>query len=163
VRVDTGSGRPAARGVCVLALVPRGAGRAWFATLAGLIRRRAKIHHIYYVLAAFDLAAVVSGLFLTHHLNWVLANTVRANLAWSALHDKVAELRRGAGQVNTPGNDVFESKDAARELERFDAAVADFWPRLDQLKGEVGAKMATDGGIARAFAELMAARPPQAD
>src|SRR5262245_56168728 len=106
----------------VFALVPRGAGRAWLAQSASAIKRRARIHHIYYLLAAFDLAAVVSGLFLTHHVNLVLANTVKANLAWSALHDKVAELRRGAGHVNAPGNDVFESRDASLELGRFDAA-----------------------------------------
>jgi hypothetical protein len=63
----------------------------------------------------------------------VLSNTVRANLAWSALHDKVAELRRGAGLVNTPGNDVFESRDASGELGRFDAAVL----AMDRSYGDV--------------------------
>ncbi|HEU0059921.1 MAG TPA: EAL domain-containing protein [Hyphomicrobiaceae bacterium] len=138
----------------MFALVPRGAGRAWLAQSASAIKRRARIHHVYYLLAAFDLAAVVSGLILTHHVNLVLSNTVKANLTWSALHDRVAELRRGAGLVNTPGNDVFESRDAAHELERFDAAVLAFWPRLEHLKGEVAAKVANDGGIARAFSGL---------
>jgi hypothetical protein len=86
----------------------------------------------------------------------VLSNTVRANLAWSALHDKVAELRRGAGLVNTPGNDVFESRDASGELGRFDAAVLAFWPRLEHLKREVAEKVANDGGISRAFDGLEA-------
>ena len=42
--------------------------------------------------------------------------------------------------MNTPGNDVFESRDAARELGRFDEAVLAFWPRLEHLKQEVGAE-----------------------
>jgi hypothetical protein len=65
----------------VFALVPRGAGRAWLAQSASAIKRRARIHHVYYLLAAFDLAVVIGGLFLTHHVNLVLSNTVKANLA----------------------------------------------------------------------------------
>jgi hypothetical protein len=75
----------------VFALVPRGAGRAWLAQSASAIKRRARIHHVYYLLSAFELAAVIWGLFLTHHVNLVLSNTVKANLAWSGLHDKVAD------------------------------------------------------------------------
>ena len=98
------------------------------------IRRRAKIHHIYYLLAAFDLIAIVIGLSLTHHVNGVLSDTVQANLRWSRLHDKVSDIRSGAGGVNAPGNDVFASKDAALELRRFDEGVAAFWPELQQLR-----------------------------
>ena len=138
----------------VFALARKGACWAGVVPSAVAIRRRARIHHVYYLLAAFDLAAVVSGLVLTHHVNGVLSNTVRANLSWSALHDKVADLRSGAGEVNGPGNDVFESKDAARELKRFAAAETAFWPRLEQLKREVGEEGANDTGLASAYAGL---------
>jgi diguanylate cyclase (GGDEF)-like protein len=138
----------------VFALVRKGACWAGVAPSAVAIRRRARIHHVYYLLAAFDLAAVVSGLFLTHHVNGVHSNTVRVNLSWSALHDKVADLRSGAGEVNGPGNDVFESKDAARELKRFAAAETAFWPRLEQLQREVGEEVANDTGLASAYAGL---------
>lgn len=113
----------------------------------GGVGRRAKIHHIYYVLAIFDLAAIVTGLSLTHHINGVLSDTVHANLGWSALHDRVADLRSGAGLVNAPGNDVFASKNAAQELKTFDEAVAAFWPHLLQLRKDIVAKVPGEAAV----------------
>ena len=113
----------------------------------GGVGRRAKIHHIYYVLAAVDLAAIVTGLFLTHHVNGVLSDTVHGNLSWSAIHDRVGNLRSGAGLVNAPGNDVFASKNAAQELKTFDEAVAAFWPHLLRLRKDITAKVPGDAAV----------------
>ena len=118
--------------------------RIKFPSLFLSMRRRARIHHVYYLLAAFDLAAVVAGLFLTHYVNGVLSNTVQGNLAWSAFHGQVAHVRSAAGLVNAPGNDVFESKDPAQEQKRFDEAVAAFWPRLQQLRQDVAQRVPDD-------------------
>ena len=109
--------------------------------------RRTRIHHVYYLLAAFDLAAIVTGLSLAHHLNGVLFNTVQANLGWNTLHDEIAILRGRAGLVNAPGNNVFESKKAAQELKRFDNAVAAFWPQLTQLRHDVSQKFLSDAAV----------------
>ncbi len=122
----------------------KGAGRKVAARTEGGVARRVRIHHVYYLLAAFDLAAIVTGLSLTHHVNGVLSNTVQANLRWSRLHDKVSDIRSGAGGVNAPGNDVFESKDAALELRRFDEAVAAFWPELQQLRQDFASNVPPD-------------------
>ena len=99
--------------------------------------RRATIHHVYYLLAAFNILAIVAGLALTHHINGVLAQSVRNHFDWSVLYDEVSQLRVDAGLVNKPGNDVFESKNAAREQARFSEAAFAFRARIAHLKGEI--------------------------
>ena len=115
-----------------------------FALAGALWRRisaRTKVHHLYYALALFDLIAVGIGLALTHHVNGVLYNTVNANLQWSALHDEVALLRTASARINAPGKQVFESRDVASERQRMGEAIAAFWPLVQRLKEELGAKI----------------------
>lgn len=118
----------------------------------GASKKRYRIHHIYYLLAGLDLAAIAMGLLLTHYVNGTLSTTVHANLDWSRLHDQVAALRSGAGQVNEPGNDVFESKDASFELKRFDQAVDAFWPLLKLLRSDVARMVPVDAMLAPSLA-----------
>jgi diguanylate cyclase (GGDEF)-like protein len=114
------------------------------------LQGRTKIHHVYYLLAAFDVIAVIAGLLLTHHAVDRLTLTVRSNLEWSAIHDQVGALRAVAGRVNAPGNDVFESQSAGNELKRVELAALEFEPALASVKRSVREKIRDDVEFAKA-------------
>jgi hypothetical protein len=97
-----------------------------------------RIHHIYFILAAFDLAAVGAGFYLSHHLSRALVETVEVNMDWSHRAERVADIARVAAEANAPGNDVFISKEPAKELARFEATIRTFRPLLAELELELG-------------------------
>jgi len=79
-------------------------------------------YYLYFVLAAFDLFVIVASLALHHqtlHSYQICLDEV-AELervrAWSN------ELRSVLVSLNAPGNDIFESRDVAAEVERFTEA-----------------------------------------
>ena len=76
-------------------------------------------HLVYYVLAAFDLLTVAVSLYLSHGLVEIHTRSLEAA-------DSFAAVRRLAGEVNAPGNDVFDSHDPAAERKRLLASLPDF-------------------------------------
>ncbi|MDX2198289.1 MAG: ATP-binding protein [Phycisphaerae bacterium] len=103
---------------------PRGAGAA----------RTPRWHVLYYILAGFDLLTVVVSLLLSHQVSRLYAESVRANQRWADRFATLNTLSEAAGRVNAPGNDVFETHDAARERVRFDAANAAFERLLAEVQ-----------------------------
>ncbi len=95
---------------------PRGAGGV----------RAPRWHVLYYILAGFNLLTLVVSLLLSHQVSRLYAESVRANQRWADRFATLNTLSEAAGRVNAPGNDVFETHDAARERVRFDAANAAF-------------------------------------
>jgi diguanylate cyclase (GGDEF)-like protein len=89
---------------------------------------RRRVHHVYYLLALFDVATVTIGLVVTHLVVGTLSQTVQSHLDWSAIHTKVVELRAVAGRIIAPGNDVFATRDPNAEMHRFGDAIEAFAP-----------------------------------
>ncbi|MFY9343350.1 MAG: response regulator [Planctomycetota bacterium] len=89
-------------------------------------------HHLYYVLAAFDLLTVSLSLYLSHRTSAIYERSIQVNQAWAISLAGVSELSELASMVNAPGNDVFDTRDVARERERLRAARSDFDAALQQ-------------------------------
>jgi len=99
--------------------------------------RAARVQHVYYALALFDVTAVAAGLYLTHYLNGILRATVQEGLGWNALHGTLGDVRQMASKMIGPGNDVFESKDVERERRRFRTARNEFLRTFENMKQSV--------------------------
>lgn len=82
-------------------------------------RRRPRLHHIYFLLAAFDLLTVTVSLLIIDHLVDRYSDTVVDNTMWAERMGQFSNLSSLAIRVNTPGNDVFNAEeltvDSARE------------------------------------------------
>ena len=96
--------------------------------------RRVRWHVVYYLLAAFDVLTVTASLVLSFRLLAIYQASVADNQEWASHLDEYAELQRLAGDVNRPGNDVFDSHDPAAEAARLQSARAAFAERLQRLK-----------------------------
>ena len=55
---------------------PKSNGKAW-----------PRVHIIYFALAAFDLIAVVAGLYLSHHLGQIIERSSQSNRLWQGNYD----------------------------------------------------------------------------
>lgn len=123
------------------------------------LTRSIRVHHVYFLLAAFDLVAVGTGLYLSHHLNGMLAANVESSVAWGALQREISVLRRGAAAATAPGNDVFASGDLDGELKSWDARAAELEGQLATLEGQVLAGLSGDdrAGAKRHLENLVAA------
>ncbi|MBM3522893.1 MAG: PAS domain S-box protein [Alphaproteobacteria bacterium] len=105
-------------------------------------RRRAPWHLVYFALAAFDLIAVASGLYLSHRLMAIYTGSVTENQLWAQRLGAFQELNDLAATTNAPGNDVFDSRDAAGERAKRDAALEEFRTHLASLDADVAANVA---------------------
>ncbi len=81
---------------------------------------------MYYMLAAFDLLTIATTLFLTHHIVESYRDAITVNRHWTDVLDTSANLAKLAGEVNAPGNDVFDTHDVAGESDRLELAHARF-------------------------------------
>jgi two-component system sensor kinase FixL len=99
--------------------------------------RRIKWHHIYYLLAAFDLATVSFSLLLTHRILDIYTASVEVNQEWAYRSAGYDELARLSSAVNAPGNDLFDSHAVAQESARLDAALLDFDRALDAARSDL--------------------------
>src|SRR5258708_4307081 len=91
---------------------------------------RLKWHHVYFLLAALDIAAVCTGLYLNQRITGLYSESVRVNREWAERGARFAELSLLAGEVNAPANDVFASHAVEREEQRLRAALDRFLAAL---------------------------------
>jgi signal transduction histidine kinase len=98
----------------------------------------------YFLLAIFDIVTVSASLFLNHTLMGLYADSVEVNSIWATRLEQLAQLRQGAGNVNAPGNDVFDSRDVPNETARLETALREF----QQGMSEVRADLQTHGIVA---------------
>jgi two-component system sensor kinase FixL len=103
--------------------------------------RRLKWHHIYYLLAAFDLATVSFSLYLNHQILGIYTESVIVNQEWADRAASYTELARLTAAVNAPGNDVFDTQEVARESANLDRALARFERSLDAARADVEANV----------------------
>jgi diguanylate cyclase (GGDEF)-like protein/PAS domain S-box-containing protein len=106
------------------------------------VKRRRQWHRTYYLLAIFDVLVVALGIFLNHQIIGIHNESIRVNQVWESRLDNYLDLGTLAGQVNAPGNNVFDSRDVASEsalqrqaLERFASLMEVVRHDLRDLRG----------------------------
>jgi methyl-accepting chemotaxis protein len=108
--------------------------------------RRFRLHHIYFALAAFDVLAVCSGLYLSHRFMTIYTDSVTVNQTLAA-------------HLNAPGNDVFDSRDVTLETRRRDEALKAFNAQLGKmrqaLQGDAPALKGALDNVETAMAEML--------
>jgi len=102
-------------------------------------KARPNWHHLYYVIAAFDLVTVVVSLLLSHRLTTVFHESLAINREWNHRLTLYAALADDARAVNAPGNDVFDSHDPAAERGRVRQARTDYAETLSKARADLAA------------------------
>ena len=102
-------------------------------------RRPVRWPLVYYLLAAFDLLAITGSLYLGHQVMGIFRNSVEINQQWAARLSDLSEIARAAGDVNAPGNDVFDTLDQDGESARQKRALAAFNVRIREFSRAVEA------------------------
>jgi signal transduction histidine kinase/CheY-like chemotaxis protein/HPt (histidine-containing phosphotransfer) domain-containing protein len=105
----------------------------------------------YFVLAAFNLLTVLGAVYLNHRLMGIYTEAVTFNQMWAVRLGTYANLRRLAGAVNAPGNDVFDTHDVAGESGRMKQALQVFNREMQIDRDEV--RRSVPPGQAAAFLE----------
>ena len=103
---------------------------------------RPKWLRLYFALAAFDLLTVCVSLFLNHQIMDIYRVTVEVNQRWANRLVIYDELRKLAGVVNAPGNDVFDSRAVELESERMHKARIVFDAKLHAARDEISQDLA---------------------
>ncbi len=98
---------------------------------------RPKWLRMYFVLAGFDLLTVCISLFLNHQIMAIYRVSVDVNQLWANRLVAYDKLRSVAGEVNAPGNDVFDSHDAPSESKRMHEARTAFDAHLRSARDEI--------------------------
>jgi signal transduction histidine kinase len=96
-----------------------------------------KWQYLYYVLAAFDLFAISTSLYLNHKVGSLYAASIQTNQIWAARLQDYSELGKLAGEVNAPGNDVFDSRQVVMESERMQASLREFQTKMAAVRQEL--------------------------
>lgn len=98
--------------------------------------RTPRWHYVYYILAAFDICTVGISLKLNNSLVNSYAEAASINATWSHRQQNILELGNIAVAMSAPGNDVFISRDAAKEKEKFHQLAMDFKNNFDEIAAE---------------------------
>lgn len=98
-----------------------------------------KWHRVYYGLAFFDVLVVALGLLLNHQIIDTHDEAIQQNQVWEHRLDQYLELGTLAGEVNAPGNDIFDSRDVAAESSRRDEALERFWVHMAAVREDLSA------------------------
>src|SRR4051794_28161543 len=104
---------------------------------AAPVLRQAKWHHIYFVLAAFDLLTVMGSLHLSHQIMFIYAASVDTNQEWADRLARYSELAQLAAAVDAPGNDVFDTRAMDTEAARQEQAVTLFDQELEAARADL--------------------------
>jgi signal transduction histidine kinase/FixJ family two-component response regulator len=104
---------------------------------AGPTRARPAWLRLYFALAAFDLLTVCVSLFLNHQIMDIYRVSVEVNQRWANRLVAYDEMRALAGEVNAPGNDVFDSRDVDSESSRMQRARLNFDAKLRAVQEDI--------------------------
>lgn len=92
---------------------------------------------IYLALACFDLLTISFSLFQNHTLVEIYSESLRTNSQWAKRLDTFSELGSIASDVNAPGNDVFDSKNAPEERKRLQKALDKFQKKFSEAENDI--------------------------
>ena len=100
-----------------------------------------KWRYIYFLLAAFDVVTVSAGVYLNHRIMGIYVRSVEVNRVWAERVTAYSHLGELAGDVDAPGNDVFDTHDVQKELDRMRVAVEAFDRDLEEQREELRATL----------------------
>ena len=100
-----------------------------------------KWRYVYFLLAAFDVVTVSAGVYLNHRIMGIYLRSVEVNRIWAERVTAYSHLGELAGDVDAPGNDVFDTRDVQKELERMRVAVIAFDRDLERQREELKANL----------------------
>ncbi len=112
-----------------------------------LVGSRLRLHHVYYLLAAFDLLTVCLSLFLFNSVTGTYSDSVAVNLVWARRLNDYSRLSELAAEVNAPGNDVFDSRDVEAESSRLSLARARFETLASAVRLDLERGVPRDEGV----------------
>ena len=101
-----------------------------------LARQRHQWHLLYYVLAAFNLLTVGFTLRLNHQMQEAFARSVEVSTAWERRLKDYGDLITIAQAVQARCNNVFITRDAARQRGEMQLAYDNFKTRIRAKRGE---------------------------
>jgi signal transduction histidine kinase/DNA-binding response OmpR family regulator len=118
-------------------------------------RGRPAWYWLYFLLALLDVVTVLVSLGLNHRLMDIYAESVAVNQQWAERLSRYADLAAVAGEVNAPGNDVFDSRDVPKETARMNKALVVFERDLKTAQGEIAAvKTAEANSLLENFSDI---------
>jgi PAS domain S-box-containing protein len=103
--------------------------------------RPPKWRYVYFLLAAFDLVTVSAGLYLNHRIMGIYLQSVEVNRIWAERVSAYSHLGELAGDVDAPGNDVFDTRDVQQEFIKMRTAVNAFDRDLETQRRELQANL----------------------
>ncbi len=110
---------------------------------------------LYFLLAALDVITVLVSLGLNHKLMTLYAESVAVNQVWAGRLAKYADLAVVAGEVNAPGNDVFDSRNVQSESARLQKALGVFDRDLALARDEIAKGQSAEAKpLVEAFADI---------
>lgn len=74
--------------------------------------------YAYILVAGFFLFTVSAGLYLTHRIVNIYTESVELNQLWTERATDFSRLGELAGEIDAPGNDVFDTHDVEAESAR---------------------------------------------
>jgi PAS domain S-box-containing protein len=96
-----------------------------FKTEDELHQKKPRWFYAYIVLALFDLITVLVSLYLNDRIIGIYQVTAEQNKQWAVYQENITLLSELALITNTPGNDVFETKDLTTEQSKYATAKKD--------------------------------------
>lgn len=99
--------------------------------------QRPKWHRIYFLLAIFDLFTILFSLYLNRQIMGIYTHSVSVNHEWSDRTERYSRLRQLAGEVNAPGNDVFDSREVEAEREKMRKARSLFDAEISAIREDL--------------------------
>jgi PAS domain S-box-containing protein len=108
---------------------------------AGRRTKPPKWRYVYFLLAAFDLMTVSAGLYLNQRIMGIYLRSVEVNRIWAERVAAYSHLGELAGDVDAPGNDVFDTRDIRQEVGRMASAVKAFDLDLEKQRRELQANL----------------------
>jgi PAS domain S-box-containing protein len=106
-----------------------------------------KWRYVYFLLAAFDLVTVSAGLYLNHRIMGIYLSSVEVNRVWAERVSAYSHLGELAGDVDAPGNDVFDTREVQNEVVRMQSAVKAFDLDLLKQRQEMQANLDSDVAV----------------
>ena len=100
----------------------------------------------YFFLAAFDILIVSVGLWLNGTIVHIFSESITVDKEWADRSGSLSELRALAGDINAPGNDVFDTQDVFTERKRLQAALSRYLEKrksfIQDLNNNVSSEVA---------------------
>ncbi|BAZ40848.1 integral membrane sensor signal transduction histidine kinase [Calothrix sp. NIES-4101] len=97
----------------------------------------AKWQYIYYILTAFNLLTVSTGLYLGHKIMDIYTQSITVNHHWVARLETYSELDHLLDAINAPGNDIFDSRDVELQSRKLESAQNIFQKNINLIRKEL--------------------------